>query len=135
MLYGAEHIQRYEETDGQEGYDWGDHGAKILILTTVGRKSKEERKNALIYREVPEGYAIVSSAGGAPKNPSWHYNLEADPEVKVQIKADKFAAHARVATPEERERIWPLMAEIWPDYNTYTTRTDRIIPIVILERR
>ncbi len=108
---------------------------KILILTTVGRKSKEERKNALIYREVPEGYAIVSSEGGAPKNPSWHFNLEADPEVKVQILGDKFAAHARVATPEERDRIWPLMAEIWPDYNTYTTRTDRVIPIVILERQ
>jgi deazaflavin-dependent oxidoreductase (nitroreductase family) len=135
MLYGPEHVKRYEETDGEVGYDWGDHGAHILILTTIGRKSGEERKNALIYREVEGGYAIVSSAGGADAHPAWHFNLEADPDVKVQIKADRFAAHARVATDEERARIWPLMTEIWPDYDTYTTKTDRRIPIVILERR
>ncbi|NEA37530.1 nitroreductase family deazaflavin-dependent oxidoreductase [Streptomyces sp. SID13031] len=135
MLYGAEHIKRYEETDGAEGFDWGDHGAHILVLTTVGRKSGEERKNALIFREVDGGYAIVSSYGGAPKNPDWHFNLEADPNVKVQIKADKFAAKARIASAEERAAIWPKMAEVWPDYNEYTKKTDRIIPIVILERQ
>ncbi|WP_328328715.1 nitroreductase family deazaflavin-dependent oxidoreductase [Kribbella sp. NBC_00382] len=135
MLYGAEHIERYEATDGAEGYDFGDHGAEILILTTVGRKSGEERKNALIFREVDGGYAIVSSAGGAPAHPGWHFNLEADPNVKVQIKADKFAAKARVASDEERAKIWPKMAEVWPDYNEYTKKTDRVIPIVILERQ
>lgn len=135
MLYGAEHIKRYEETDGAEGYDWGDHGAHILILSTIGRKSGEERKNALIFREVDGGYAIVSSYGGAPKNPDWHFNLEADPNVKVQIKGDKFAATARVASDEERAEIWPQMAEVWPDYNEYTKKTDRVIPIVILERQ
>jgi deazaflavin-dependent oxidoreductase (nitroreductase family) len=135
MLYGAEHIKRYEETDGAEGYDWGDHGAHILILSTIGRKSGEERKNALIFREVDGGYAIVSSYGGAPKNPDWHFNLVADPNVKVQIKADKFAAKARVASDEERAAIWPKMVEIWPDYDEYTKKTDRVIPIVILERQ
>lgn len=73
--------------------------------------------------------------GGTDAHPGWHFNLEADPDVKVQIKADRFAAHARVADDEERARIWPLMTEIWPDYDTYTTKTDRQIPIVILERR
>jgi deazaflavin-dependent oxidoreductase (nitroreductase family) len=135
MLYGAEHVKRYEETDGAEGWDFGDHGAHILILTTIGRKSGEERKNALIFREVEGGYAIVSSYGGAPKNPDWHFNLEADPFVKVQIKGDRFAAKARVAGDEERARIWPLMAEVWPDYDNYTKKTDRQIPIVILERQ
>ncbi|MDX6264607.1 MAG: hypothetical protein QOH84_6295 [Kribbellaceae bacterium] len=135
MLYGAEHIKRYEETDGAEGYDWGDHGAHILVLSTIGRKSGEERKNALIFREVDGGYAIVSSYGGAPKNPDWHFNLEADPNVKVQIKGDKFAAKARVASAEERAAIWPKMVEVWPDYDEYTKKTDRIIPIVILERQ
>ncbi|MFI5713930.1 nitroreductase family deazaflavin-dependent oxidoreductase [Kribbella sp. NPDC051620] len=135
MLYGAEHIKRYEETDGAEGYDWGDHGAHILILSTIGRKSGEERKNALIFREVDGGYAIVSSKGGAPKHPDWHFNLEADPNVKVQIKGDKFAAKARVASDEERAAIWPKMVEIWPDYDEYTKKTDRVIPIVILERQ
>lgn len=135
MLYGAEHVKRYEETDGAEGYDFGDHGAHILILTTTGRKSGEERKNALIYRDVEGGYAIVSSKGGAPQHPDWHFNLDADPNVKVQIKGDKFDATARVASDEERAEIWPKMAEIWPDYNEYTKKTDRVIPIVILERQ
>ena len=135
MLYGAEHVERYEATDGAEGYDWGDHGAHILILTTVGRKSGEERKNPLIFREVDGGYAIVSSKGGAPAHPDWHFNLEADPNVKVQILGDKFAAKARVASDEERAKIWPQMVEIWPDYNEYTKKTDREIPIVILERQ
>ena len=135
MLYGQEHVKRYEETDGVEGYDFGDHGAEILILTTVGRKSGVERKNALIFREVDDAYAIVSSDGGAEANPGWHFNLEADPNVKVQIKADRFAARARVATDEERARIWPLMTEVWPDYDNYTKKTDRQIPIVVLERQ
>jgi deazaflavin-dependent oxidoreductase (nitroreductase family) len=135
MLYGAEHVKRYEETDGAEGFDWGDHGAHILILTTVGRKSGEERKNALIFHEVDGGYAIVSSKGGAPQHPDWHFNLEADPFVKVQVKADKFAAKARIASDEERAKIWPEMVEIWPDYDEYTKKTDRVIPIVILERQ
>ncbi|GAA0962055.1 nitroreductase family deazaflavin-dependent oxidoreductase [Kribbella koreensis] len=135
MLYGAEHIERYEATDGAEGYDFGDHGAEILILTTVGRKSGEERKNALIFREVDGGYAVVSSAGGAQAHPGWHFNLVADPNVKVQIKGDKFAAKARIASDEERAAIWPKMAEVWPDYNEYTKKTDRVIPIVILERQ
>jgi deazaflavin-dependent oxidoreductase (nitroreductase family) len=135
MLYGAEHVERYEATDGAEGYDWGDHGAHILILTTIGRKSGEERKNPLIFREVDGGYAIVSSKGGAPQDPDWHFNLVADPNVKVQILADKFAAKARIASDEERAKIWPQMVEIWPDYDEYTKKTDREIPIVILERQ
>ena len=134
QLYGDAHVKAYEDTDGATGYEWGDHGATILVLTTIGAKSGEERKNALIYRQVDEGYAIVASKGGAPVHPGWFHNLQANPNVKVQIKGDRFAAHARVATAEERARIWPQMVEVWPDYDTYTTRTDREIPIVILER-
>jgi deazaflavin-dependent oxidoreductase (nitroreductase family) len=134
MLYGDEHIRRYEETDGEVGFEWGDHGANILILTTTGRKSGQQRKNALIYREVDGGYAIVSSKGGAPAHPDWHYNLEANPEVKVQVKGDKFAARARIAGSDEREKIWPKMVEVWPDYAEYVKKTDREIPIVVLER-
>lgn len=134
MLFGEEHVRRYEETDGEVGYDWGDHGATILILTTVGRKSGQERKNALIYQEVDGGYAVVASKGGAPKHPDWHHNLLADPEVKVQIKGDRFAARARVAGGEERARIWSVMTKVWPAYDEYTTKTDREIPVVVLER-
>jgi deazaflavin-dependent oxidoreductase (nitroreductase family) len=134
MLYGDEHIRRYEETDGEVGWEWGDHGGTILILTTTGRKSGKERKNALLFQEVPGGYAIVSSNAGAQDHPDWHYNLDANPDVKVQIKGDKFNARARVAGSEEREKIWPKMVEVWPDYNEYVKKTDREIPIVVLER-
>lgn len=134
MLYGAEHVLRYEETDGEVGYYHGDHGAPILILTTTGRKSGAERKNPLIYQEVDGGYAIVSSKGGAPNHPDWHLNLQANPEVKVQIKGDRFVARARIAEGEERARIWDKMVKVWPDYNEYTKKTDREIPIVVLER-
>ena len=134
MLYGEEHVRRYEETDGEEGYYFGDHGAPILILTTVGRKSGEERKNALIYQEVDGGYAVVSSNGGAAAHPGWHFNLLADPEVKVQIKGDRFVARARVADGEERAGIWAQMTKVWPAYDDYTQRTDREIPVVVLER-
>ncbi|HEU4947271.1 MAG TPA: nitroreductase family deazaflavin-dependent oxidoreductase [Kribbella sp.] len=134
MLYGEEHVRRYEETDGEVGYYFGDHGATILILTTTGRKSGKERKNALIYREVDGGYAVVSSNGGSAANPDWHLNLEADPEVEVQVKGDRFTAKARVADGAERARIWPLMVEVWPAYDEYVKKTDREIPIVLLER-
>jgi deazaflavin-dependent oxidoreductase (nitroreductase family) len=82
---------------------------------------------------VDGAYAIVSSDGGADAHPGWHFNLEADPNVKVQIKADRFAARARVATDEERARIWPLMTEVWPDYDNYQKKTDRQIPVFLLE--
>jgi deazaflavin-dependent oxidoreductase (nitroreductase family) len=132
-LYGDEHVQRYEETDGAEGYEWR-NGTTILILTTKGRKSGETRKHALIYREWNDDYLIVASKGGADAPPAWFLNIEADPEIQVQVKGDKFAAHARVATPEEKPDMWKHMTEVWPDYDEYQKKTDREIPIVVLER-
>jgi deazaflavin-dependent oxidoreductase (nitroreductase family) len=134
MLYGAEHVRRYEETDGEVGHEWGDRRTPTLILTTTGRKSGQQRKNPLIYQETDTGYAIVSSNGGSPGHPDWHHNLVANPEVTVQVKGDKFTARARVADSEERARIWPKMVKVWPDYDEYAKRTDREIPIVVLER-
>jgi len=77
---------------------------------------------------------IVASKGGNPQHPAWYLNLRDEPEVQVQIKADKFPAKARDATPEERPQLWEQMTEIWPDYDSYQEKTDREIPIVILER-
>jgi len=134
MLIGPEHIRRYEATDGEEGYYQGDLGATILILTTVGRKSGAERKNALIYQEVDGGYAVMASDGGAQAHPGWYFNLVADPEVKVQIKGDRFVARARVADSQERARIWPVLTKVWPNYEEYARKTDREMPIVVLER-
>ena len=133
QLYGAEHVRRYLETDGEVGYRWR-NGAPILILTTTGRKSGEERVRPLIFGEDDGRYVVVASQGGAPSHPDWYLNLAADPNVHVQIKGDRFAARARTAEGEERERLWRTMAEIWPPYDEYQRRTDRTIPVVVLER-
>lgn len=132
MLFGDEHVRRYEETDGEVGHDW--QGVPCLVLTTTGRKTGQERKFALIYQEVDGDHVVVASKGGNPKHPGWYLNLEANPEVKVQVKAGKFTAKARTANDEERAKLWPVMTKVWPDYDQYQTKTDRQIPVVILER-
>jgi deazaflavin-dependent oxidoreductase (nitroreductase family) len=133
-LFGQEHIDAYLETDGERGHDWI-HGTHALILTTTGRKSGEERMAPLIYGMAGERDAmIVASKGGAPEHPAWYLNLRDKPDVQVQIRGDRFDARARDATPEERPELWKRMAEIWPPYDEYQQKTDREIPIVILER-
>jgi len=131
-LFGKEHVDRYRETEGAEGYDW--QGTTILLLDTVGRKSGKSYTHPLIYRDYGDDYLIVASKGGAPEPPDWFRNLEANPEVGVQIKGETFRARARVATPQEKPAMWQHMLEVWPDYANYQTKTDREIPIVVLER-
>ncbi|HWT24090.1 MAG TPA: nitroreductase family deazaflavin-dependent oxidoreductase [Solirubrobacteraceae bacterium] len=131
-LHGPEHVERYRATDGEEGYRWR-RDTEILLLTTVGRKSGSERTQALIFREIDGNYVIVASKGGNPQHPGWYLNLLDEPEVGVQVKGDRFRARARVAEGEERERLWREMTEVWPDYDRYQTRTDREIPVVVIE--
>jgi deazaflavin-dependent oxidoreductase (nitroreductase family) len=133
MLFGKEHVERYQATDGEEGYIWR-NGTTILLLHTKGRKSGREYVSPLIYREHHDGYVIVASKGGAPESPDWYRNLEADPVVEVQIKGERFAAKARTVSPDERPELWQLMTEVWPDYDNYQQKTDREIPVVVLER-
>ena len=133
-LYGQAHVDAYLETDGERGHDWK-RGAPTLILTTVGRRSGEERLTPLIYGMAGDHPMVVASKGGHPDHPGWYYNLRDQPDVQVQIRGDKFAARARDATPEERRELWPKMTELWPDYDAYQQKTDRDIPIVILERQ
>jgi deazaflavin-dependent oxidoreductase (nitroreductase family) len=133
MLFGQEHVRRYVETDGEVGHDWRD-GAPVLILTTTGRRSGEERPTPLIYGRHGDDYLVVASKGGAPDPPAWYLNLSEAPDVQVQVKADRFGAHARTATPEERADMWSTMAAIWPAYDEYQAKTDREIPVVVLER-
>ncbi|WP_305786719.1 nitroreductase family deazaflavin-dependent oxidoreductase [Symbioplanes lichenis] len=132
-LHGDAHVDRYLETDGEDGYLWR-NGTTILILFTRGRKTGEQRRHALIFREHRGAYLVVASKGGAPEPPAWFLNLEADPAVEVQIKGDRFAATARVATPEEKPAMWAAMNEVWPDYDEYQKRTTREIPVVVLDR-
>ena len=132
-LYGQAHVDAYLETDGERGHDWK-RGAPTLILWTRGRKSGEERLTPLIYGMHGDDPVIVASKGGKPEHPAWYLNLRDDPEVQVQIWGDRFTARARDATPEERPELWKQMAEIWPHYDNYQQKTDREIPVVILER-
>jgi len=133
MLFGQEHVKRYVETDGEEGHDWQE-GAPVLILTTTGRRSGEPRPTPLIYGRHGDDYLVVASKGGAPDPPAWYLNLSEQPDVHVQVKADKFDAHARTATEDEKPELWRQMAEIWPAYDEYQGNTEREIPVVVLER-
>ncbi len=132
-LYGQEHVRRYRETDGEEGHIWKE-GSTILLLTTTGRNTGKESTTPLIYQMDGDNPVIVASQGGAPKHPGWYLNLSKNPEVGVQILGDEFRARARTAEGDERERLWRKMNEIWPHYDEYQTRTDREIPVVVLER-
>jgi deazaflavin-dependent oxidoreductase (nitroreductase family) len=133
MLFGKEHVDRYIATDGDEGHDWV-RGAPALILTTVGRRSGDPRSTPLIYGRRAKDYLVVASKGGAPAPPAWYLNLQADPEVTVQVKGDRFPARARTATPDEKPALWEIMTSIWPDYDGYQRKTEREIPVIILER-
>jgi deazaflavin-dependent oxidoreductase (nitroreductase family) len=132
-LFGAEHVRVYEETDGERGYHW--RGTTILLLTTTGRKSGERRTTPLIHRTDGDRYVVIASKGGSPEHPDWFANLSADPDVEIQVKGERFAVEPSVAEGEERERLWKLMTEVWPDYDDYAERTDREIPVVVLSRR
>jgi deazaflavin-dependent oxidoreductase (nitroreductase family) len=128
-----DHIRRYVESNGADGHDW--RGAPTLLLTTTGRRSGIQRRTALIYREVAGEYVVVASRGGAPTHPAWYLNLTDNPEVRLQVKDEEFAARARVANETERTKLWPLMTEVWPDYDNYQTKTNRQIPVVIISRK
>jgi proline iminopeptidase len=132
-LYGDAHVRRYRETGGQVGHDWK-KGSKILLLTTKGRKTGEQHTTPLIYEADGDRYVIVASKGGAPEDPGWYRNLTKDPEVELQVWDEVFPARAHTAEGEERERLWRLAAKQWPDYDEYVKRTDREIPVVVLER-
>jgi deazaflavin-dependent oxidoreductase (nitroreductase family) len=133
-LHGEPHVRRYLETNGEDGYRWR-NDTTILLLFTKGRKSGEERINALIFEPDGDDYMVVASKGGTDAPPGWFLNLEADPDaVEVQVKGDRFKARPRIAGDEEKPRMWQKMVEAWPDYDGYQEKTDRVIPIVVLER-
>jgi deazaflavin-dependent oxidoreductase (nitroreductase family) len=133
MLFGKEHVERYEATDGEEGHEW--RGTQTLLLTTTGRRSGEARTTPLIYAPYGDNaYTIIASKGGSDEPPAWYLNLSEDPEVRVQVLGDRFKARARTAGAEEKPGIWKTMVSEWPDYDSYQEKTDREIPAVILER-
>jgi deazaflavin-dependent oxidoreductase (nitroreductase family) len=134
-----DHIRRYLESDGADGHMWdstvagGSGPIATLLLTTTGRRSGKALTLPLIYGETENGYAIVASKGGAPSHPAWYLNLAAHPEVEVQVEAKRFRAKARTAAGAERSALWDQMVGIYAPYTAYQERTEREIPVVVLE--
>ena len=104
-----------------------------LLLTTFGRRSARPRTLPLIFGKSGPNYVVVASKGGAPAHPSWYLNLQVNPEVQVQVKADRFKARAYTAGPEERPALWKKMVEIYGPYADYQTKTERQIPVVVIK--
>jgi deazaflavin-dependent oxidoreductase (nitroreductase family) len=131
-LFGDEHVRRYRETGGQVGHDW--EGTQTLILTTTGRRSGEQRDNALIYGRSGDAYLVVASKGGSDQPPAWYLNLQANPECELQVRDERFAVRARDASDDEKPAMWAEMVGHWPAYDEYQRKTGRPIPVVVLER-
>ena len=129
-LLGAEHVRRYQETDGEVGYVW--NGVPILLLTTTGRKSGEPRTTPLIFARDGGDYLVVASMGGAPQHPNWYRNLLAQPSARIQVQAEHVDVKARTAGDVEKARLWKIVTDRWPNYDVYQSRTDRVIPVVVL---
>ncbi len=132
-LFGQEHVRRYRETGGEVGHIWKE-GSTVLLLTTTGRKTGAETTTPLIYASDGDKYVIIASKGGAPDDPGWYRNLVKTPEVELQVLDDVFHARARTAEGAERDRLWAKANEVWPHYAEYQEKTDREIPVVVLER-
>jgi F420H(2)-dependent quinone reductase len=108
---------------------------QMLLLDHVGAKSGRKRTSPLVYGRDGDNVILVASKGGNPKNPAWFHNLKANPDTTVQIGTDRRPVHARVASDEEYDRLWKLMVGVYGGYETYKERTDRRIPLVVLEPR
>ncbi len=130
--WAAKQVETYERSGGAEGNTMRD--VPVVILHTRGRHTGKVRKAPLMRVEHDGAYAVVASLGGAPKHPVWYLNLEADPQVALQDGPDVVDYQARTATGAERDEWWPRATAVWPDYDAYQAKTDRQIPIVILER-
>ena len=135
-----EHVARYRESGGADGHIWTGQDGKgdfpCLLLTTNGRKSGEPRTTPLIYGRDGDDYVILASRGGRPNHPAWYLNLDNDPTVEIQVGADVFAASARTADAGDRDRLWKMMARVYPPYDDYQVKAaaTRQIPVVVLSR-
>ena len=107
----------------------------VCLIDHVGAKSGKKRTSPLLFLEDGEDVVIVASKGGYEKSPAWFYNLKANPDTTVQIGGELRPVHARIASAEERKRLWPKVVELYPSYQQYQDRTDREIPLVVLKPR
>jgi deazaflavin-dependent oxidoreductase (nitroreductase family) len=128
------HAKVYRVTRGVIGHRIPG-GPPMLLLDHVGAKSGQKRTTPLVYVEDRPNLVVVASKGGHPRHPAWYHNLLAHPDTTVQVGSQRHAVHARVAGPEERERLWPKAVEVYSGYEDYQKRTEREIPLVILQPR
>lgn len=128
--WARKQAELYERSGGTEAAD--NRGRPIIVLTTLGAKSKKLRKTPLQRIEHNGEYAVVASLGRAPKPPQWYYNVVAHPEVELQDGSVKKDYRAREVTGEERAVWWERAVESWPDYAEYQTKTDRQIQVFVL---
>jgi deazaflavin-dependent oxidoreductase (nitroreductase family) len=131
-----DHLELYRR-DPDAAHDWNPYGNVVpsLLLVARGRTTGKLRTRPLIYKKVDDAYVIVASMGGAPKNPAWYENIVAEPDCEIQVRHDVIPVRARTATGDERTRLWHEMVTVLPQYDDYQARTDRQIPVVVLERR
>jgi deazaflavin-dependent oxidoreductase (nitroreductase family) len=129
--WARKQAERYEATDGAEANDL--RGRPVIVLTSVGAKTGKLRKTALMRVEHEDVYAVVASMGGSPKHPVWYYNLSAEPRVELQDGASRRDYLAREVTGDEKALWWQRAVETWPDYAKYQTKTERQIPVFVLE--
>ena len=136
----VDHLDDYER-DPEKGHLWdarpygGRDQTPCLLLTTRGRKSGRQLTMPLIYGRDGDDVVVAGSKGGAHENPAWINNLVAEPNVGVQIVSDRYHAVARVASGDERARLWEMMVGVYPPYRDYQSRTPREIPVVVLSRK
>jgi F420H(2)-dependent quinone reductase len=132
--FASAHTAAYRATGGLFGHRFP--GAPpMLLLDHVGARSGARRTTPLAYTADGDDLVVVASKGGHPRHPAWYHNLRAHPETTVRVGREVRPVRARVATPEERERLWPLVVRTYSPYEAYQRRTGREIPLVILERR
>lgn len=129
-----EQVELYESSGGTQGTELMQTGLPCIIVTHTGNKTGAVRKTPLMRVKDGDGYVLVASQGGAPKNPVWVYNLRADPSVEIRDKTDVFKMRVReVDDAAERERVWALCVAAFPPYEEYRNKTSRTIPVFIAE--
>ena len=126
-------IAEFRANDGKVGGQF--EGAPLLLLHSIGAKSGKERVSPMMYQATNAGFAVFASAAGSDKNPDWYHNLIANPDVQIEVGADVLDVRAREAVGDERELIWTTQKRDYPGFAGYEAKTDRIIPVLVLERR
>jgi len=127
-------VEEYEESGGTTGTTLRDTGLPVVIVTNRGAKTGAVRKTPLMRVEHDGSYAAVASKGGAPEHPLWYYNLKKNPRVEVQDGPDKWEMTAREVSGDERAAWWERAVAAYPPYAEYQQRTDRLIPVFVLEK-